>query len=981
MCAPLVDTKFHIPDVRPDLVSRQRLLQRLHSGLHCKLTLVSAPAGFGKTTLLSEWVSTSGWGRRAETVAGQHNRQLSHASVVWLSLDEGDNDPARFLTYLIAALQRIDDSLGAGIQVALQSPKPPPFQSLMTTLINQIDASSHGGGPRQGPCVLILDDYHLITAQPVHAALTFLLDHMPPNLRLVIATRADPPLPLARLRGRGELNEIRQDDLRFVLDEVARFLRQGAGLDLADEDVTLLTSRTEGWIAGLQLAALAMQGMQPLKVPGLRGNPRGVSNFIKGFGGAHRFILDYLVEEVLAQQSPTIQEFLLKTSLLKRLNASLCDMVLQKRDREAGSTSGPRASLSAPQSPSQQILEELEAANLFVVPLDGGRRWYRYHHLFSDLLQQRLKQTQPHVVTELHCLASLWHEQNGFLTEAIDHALAAGEHERAADLIERVAEETWMRSEVATFLHWMDGLPKDLVRARPFLGVLEAMALLMSGQPLEVSESHLQYAQGTGLKGTVPAAVIVFRALRAAYQGRTRQSAELSRQALDLLPKQSLFLRSLVVGILGLAQMYGGDFVAATQALEETARIGQKGGNAMNTVLALCHLAEISLVQGRLQEAKRRYEQAIESARGGRGELLPIAGMALIGLGQMLMEWNELKDAEAHVRRGIDCVSQWGEVGALKGYTALARIKQARGDLASARRLLQTAEEIAINFDVTDMDDMVVGTNRARLWIAEGNLEAAARWAEEHALDADICAEGMEADEFRPRFAYCYLREGEYLMLARVLIAQAASGAGNGSGRLEAGQGRKGPDSGGLEQAVRLLDELLHRAEHASYVWRQIEILVLRAIAFELQADTGQAMQSVERALVLAEPEGYVRTFVEAGEPMARLLRLAASRGIAPQYVTRLLAAIEAPAEDRRREMVSSSQLRAPIKQPLADPLTEREMEVLGLLSTHLSVPEIADELFIAVSTVRAHTKSIYSKMSVHRRLDAVDQAKALQLL
>jgi LuxR family maltose regulon positive regulatory protein len=896
MDTPLLTTKLYIPAVRPELVSRPRLIERLNERLYRKLTLVSAPAGFGKTTLLSEWVRNCG------------------CPVAWVSLDERDNDLTRYMTYFMAALQTIEVDMGQGVLSAFQAPKPPPIESVLTGLLNEIAAV-------QEPFALVLDDYHVIKAQPIHDALTFLLDHLPPQMHLVIATRVDPPLPIARLRGRGQLTELRATDLRFTLDEVAEFLNQVMGLELSAEDVAALVSRTEGWIAGLQMAAVSMQGRED------------IASFIRAFTGSSRYILDYLVEEVLQRQTDSVQTFLLQTAILDRLTGPLCDALTGQDD-------------------GQVTLDSMERSNLFIVPLGEERRWYRYHHLFAELLRQRLHEAYPNQVPILHRRASKWYEQNGLAAAAIDHALSAGDLERAAHLIEQAAEPTLMRSEFATFLSWVEALSDDVIRARPLLCIYHAWALVLSGHPLDAAESRLQDAIEADTENSVAGEVAAFRAWTAALRGDTRHSTELSQRALELLPAESLFLRSIVAGRLGLVYMWSGDIVAAFQAFEEAARIGQKAGNLMVAAIALRRLAQLRVMQGRLSEAKAFCEQALELTVDGRGRRLPIAGLVLIVLGELLREWNDLEAAARHLIEGIELIKQWGEIGAFDGYVALARVKQAQGDVDGAHEEIQKAQQLAIQFDASEVDDVFVALHQARLWVAQGNLKAAIRWTEERGLILNRVGEveGLDRDvESEEGSRYSPLVHTlEYITLARLCIARDRPG-----------------------EALEVLASLLQAAETAGWMGYVIEILALQALALQGQGDILPAVTALERALSLAEPEGYVRIFVDEGEPMAELLRHAASRGIAPIYVAKLLAAFEVEGL-----AVSPSNL-----QPLIEPLSERELEVLQFLTTHLSSTEIADELVISVHTVRSHIKSIYSKLNVHSRMDAVQRAKELELL
>jgi LuxR family maltose regulon positive regulatory protein len=902
MLTSLVQTKLYIPLVRSELVVRPRLLERLNAGLARKLTLVSAPAGYGKTTLLAEWVGA---------------QRAAPLRVAWLSLDEGDNDPVRFLSYLVAALQAIDGSIGQDALDALQSPQPPSAETLVTLLVNQIGAAS-------GTFILVLDDYHLITAQPVHDALTFLLERLPGNGHLVIATRADPPLPIARLRARGQLTELRQADLRFTPGEAAEFLNRVMGLGLSVDDVVALASRTEGWIAGLQLAALSMQGRDD------------VAGFVRALTGSNRYILDYLIEEVFERQTESIQAFLLQTSILERLTGPLCDAVV-----------GQAGNLTCD---GQAALECLERDNLFIVPLDDERRWYRYHRLFADLLRQRLHRTYPDRMLVLHRCASEWFEQNGLVAEAIDHALAAEDLGRAAALIEQNAEATLMRGEVATFLRWIDALPDDLVRARPKLRILYAWMLLWQSQSLKVIESLLQGAEEEDER--VSGRVTALRGLMAGLRGQTALAVELSRRALEQLPEEEQFIRMFATWILRTAQLVSGEGVVDDRALDEVLRMSQGAGNVMLSVMITCNRAELLMRQGQPHEAAAAYHRALDLATDAQGRRLPIAGQALIGLGELSREWGDLDAAERYLLEGIELTEQWTEVGPLEAYIALARVRWAQGDMDSAWDALRKAQELAVKFDLTDLDDLCVAMFQAWMWISQGDLELARRWAEERDLLKYIAVPLQEeaSDSYDLR-----MRKYELLVLARLLIAQGQPG-----------------------EALKLLASLIPVAEWRGRPGMLVEIYVLQALAYQAQGDVDRAMDALERALSLAEPKGYVSIFASEGEPMRVLLREAAKRGIArniaPEYVSELLTALGV--EERKAPAAPLP----PIPSALAEPLSERELEVLRLLNTHLSSTEIAERLCISANTVRFHIKNVYGKIGVHSRSDAVQRARELGL-
>jgi LuxR family maltose regulon positive regulatory protein len=913
---PLLKTKLYIPPLRPNLVPRPHLIERLNDGLRLgyRLTLLSAPAGFGKTTLLSEWVHSGG------------------KRFAWLSLDEGDNDPVRFWMYVVAALQMIpalkEAIVGKSAQAMLQSPaflnaETPPIQDLLIELINEIIATG-----QESTHVLVLDDYHLIEAQPIRDAIVFLTDHLPPQLHLVLATRADPLLPIARLRGRGQVTELRQADLCFTPEEAATFLNQAMGLSVSADDVATLTARTEGWIAGLHMAAVSMQGQ----------DAGHLAEFVQAFTGSHRYVLDYLVEEVLQRQPEAIQHFLLQTSILHRLSGSLCDALFGEGEEKP--------------TDSQSILEYLDRSNLFVVPLDDRREWYRYHRLLADLLQKRLRQWEPDRVPALYGRASAWHEQRGQVAEAIQYALSGQAFERAARLIEQSAQEILMRSQVATLLRWIEGLPENLVHARPTLSIYAAWALVWSGHPWEAVEPRLQ-----GIEADLAAdQVTSMRAFMAVVQGRTDSAVELCRQALAQLPEESTFLRSLVSWLLSASYLAAGDLDGGSQMLKETIRVSQETGNVMVAAGALTQEARLCVRRGQLHEAKAILDRAIELATDERGRALPVAGRAMITLGDVLREWNDLDAAVQCLEQGIALVEQWRGIAAMPGYIALARAKQAQGDEAGALEAAHRAGQLARAFDTTDWDDVLVDIYQARLWIAQGNIDAAVRWAEK-----PVGGRSEEEDELMLH----HLRKYQDLARARLLIAQ------------------ERPD-----EALALLESVQSILDQRERQQLVIEVQILKALALSARArsqatvqdaDLAQAVDALERALYLAEPGGYVRMFVDEGQPMARLLREAATREVAVAYVNRLLGVLEG--EVGRQEVVWTIPPLIGDHPDLAEPLSEREMEVLRLLASRLSVPEIAQELFISVHTVRSHVKSIYGKLAVHRRTDAVQRAEELDLL
>jgi LuxR family maltose regulon positive regulatory protein len=971
MAIPLLKTKLYIPAVRPKLVARPRLIERLDEGLcSAKLTLISAPAGFGKTTLLGEWIHCRmrGAGRECPAVSTKA-RATDHSSVVharhsvpafgfsWLSLDAGDNDPTRFWAYVIAALQTVYPDVGQAALSALQASQSRtlPVELLLTGLINEVATKSD-------PLVLVLDDFHLIDSAQVHEGIVFLIDSLPDQgMHVVLSGRADPPWPLARRRARGEMTELRASDLRFTPQEAAAFLNDVTGLGLSAQDIAALDARTEGWIAGLQLAALSMRGSSDL------------SAFVSAFSGSHRLILDYLVEEVLDRQSADVQAFLLQTSILERMTASLCDAVMdmQQADKPA----------SRRCAGSQESLEHLEQANLFLVPLDDERRWYRYHHLFAELLRGRLHQNQPDLVPVLHRRASRWYEAQGLIDEAFGHALGSGDVERAADLVERNGLQMVVRSECSTLAKWLEELPEELVRRRPWLCVCHAWVRYYVG-PREQVEPRLQDAEQAlrdMASAETPALteverryvaghVAALRAYMALQKEELDRVAELAQRALDLLPTGD-YARATSAIALAAQQTFGtlpevsyaratsaialaetprerGDLAASERAYARAREIAEECGNTPMAVSAVAYMAYQQAKQGRLHKAQETNRQALALAIGPDGRELPAAGLPYVKMGDLMREWNELQTATRYLERGIELCLQWGHADALiTGYTILARVQLAQGDLGRACDTFRNAEQLQQKTDVDPWAICWIDDCRLRLWLAAGDLSAAASWAE---------GSGLTTGD-----ALSFVRDLEHVNLARALVAR----------------GLHRPDSPYLDEALALLARLSEAAEGAGWISRAIEILVLRSVALLACGDKGMALEALTRALTLAEPEGYVRTFVDEGAPVRELLGKAAACPVAPhgEYVGQLLSAFGAAPEKKARALVSSSDL--------VEPLTEREVEVLRLMATDLTSPEMAKELVVSVNTVRTHIQHIYQKLAVHSRYEAVSRARELSLL
>jgi len=929
MSTPILATKLYIPPPRAKIVIRPRLIKRLNEGLSSgrKLTIISASAGFGKTTLVSEWIA-------ALTPSPLPVGEGLGVRVAWLSLDEGDNDITRFLTYLITALQTIAANIGEGALGVLQSPQPPPIESILTALINEIVTIPDN-------FIFVLDDYHILDSKPVDNAIAFLLEHLPPQMHLVITTREDPDLPLARLRARGQLTELRAADLRFTSTEAAEFLNQMMGLKLSVENIAALEARTEGWITGLQLAALALQGS--LSMQGHAS--RDTSRFIQSFTGSHRFVLDYLVEEVLQRQPEHIRSFLLQTSILDRLSGSLCDAVTGQEDGRG-------------------ILETLERGNLFIVPLDDQQQWYRYHHLFNEVLLSHALEEQPGEIPLLHKRASAWYEQNNLPTEAIRHALAARDFERAAELIEKMYPAMDASFQYAAWLGWVRKLPDEVISARPVLSVDYARALSDSGE-FESSMSWLQNAEqrlGGSTEGMVvadeaqfrilPAMIALARSYHTQVQGDIEGTVKYAQRALELSPEEDhdIHVHAMATVTLGMAYWSRGDLDGAERALSVWINYCQKVGNIIFALATGGYLAEIIAAQGRLREAERTYRQSIQLA-STHDQVRHVTANLYLGLGLLYHEHGDQQSAAQYLNKSGELGEQALIDWPYRWRLTQARLKEAEGDLEAVLDLLNEAKGLYVRSTVPDFRP--IDALKARVYLRQGRLSEALPWARERGLSVD--------DDLS------YLCEFEHITLARVLIAPH----------------QNDPAAGSIHEAIALLERLLQAAEAGGRMGSVIEILVVQALAFQAQGNVSQALASMERALALAEPEGYVRIFVDEGEPMRLLIadfRLTINK-LSPQdvhplrgYVEQLLAAFPQP-----REANPKSKIQNP-KSEMTEPLSERELEVLTLLGTELSGPEIARELIVSLNTLRTHTKNIFNKLGVNNRRAAVRRAEELDL-
>jgi LuxR family maltose regulon positive regulatory protein len=898
------------------VIRRSRLIERLNEGLRrtSGVTLISAPAGFGKTTLVSEWIhdlrfttsypvgdddlradATS----ESQPVNSKSKIPTGHNVVnraAWLSLDEGDNDLTRFLAYLIAALQTIAPHIGAGLLTVLYAPQPPPPDSILTALLNDITTVSDR-------FILVLDDYHVIETKAVDQALAFLIEHLPPQLHLVIATRQDPNLPLARLRVRDQLTELRATDLRFTPTEAAAFLNQMMGLNLSAEDITALETRTEGWIAGLQLAAISMQGHQD------------ATGFIQSFTGSHRFVMDYLVEEVLHQQPESVQTFLLRTSILNRMCGPLCEAVVLD-----------------PTAAGQATLEYLERANLFIVPLDNERRWYRYHHLFADLLRQRLHQrivssmgSEARSVAELHIRASIWYEDNSLEIEAFHHATAANDIERAERLIEGEGMLLHFRGAVGPILNWLESLPAAVLDARPSLWTTYASVALGTGRQTDVepklraAEAALQGAELNDKTKDLIGRIAAIRATVAANQRQVETIITQSRRAMEFLHPNNLFFRTFTIWKLGYAYHLQGDRVEAGRAYTEAITIRQASGNTITTILAHIGLGIIQETDNRLPLAAQTYQRVLQLI----DDLpLPVACEAHLGLARIYYEWNDLPAAQQSLQRAQQ-IENTDRVVSCEVF--LACLKLTQGDVSGAAASLTKADQLAQRHNAAHRLPEVAAAQVLTL-LRQRNPTAAAQVAEKYALP---------------------------LSQARVHLAQGDPAA-----------------------ALAALGPFRRQVAAKSWADEQLKALVLQAVAYQAQGEQAQAGQVLGEALTLAEPGGFIRLFVDEGQPMVRLLKQALAQNVQPAYVHRLLAAFPTAASEQQSAPRYSAS-----ESDLVEPLSEREVEVLQLIAEGLTNQEVATKLYLSLHTVKVHARNIYGKLGVKNRTQAVARARALGIL
>lgn len=900
----MLTTKLQVPPCRSQLVPRQRLLTQLDAVWQQPVTLIVAPAGFGKSTLVCDWLSH-----------GKH-------PVAWLSLDEDDNDANRFLAYVIAALRTCHPDLGANAVALLATPQAPPMKSILTLLINDLESLTT-------PFALVLDDYHVITTLAIQEGIAFFIDHLPRQMHLILTSRADPPLPLARWRGRHQLAEVRGEDLRFTPAEATTFLNDIMGLHLNEGDVAVLEARTEGWITGLQLAALSMQGCADRP------------NFVKAFTGSHRFVLNYLTEEVLQRQPAELQNFLLQTAILERLSGDLCNAVTERSD-------------------SQNHLERLEQANLFIAALDYAGVWYRYHALFADLLRHRLQRQAPDQLPHLHRRAAVWYLQQNQPGEAIKHALAIPDFELAATWIEQMAHGAWMRGEMGLLLGWLKALPPTIVQARPRLALAYAWVLTYTG-PLHAVEGYVQMAeaalahdpQEASLRGEIAA----IYATVASFRGATTRTITLCQQALLLIAPENTYLRTMTMQALGFAYRINGQVLEANKAFTEALALSQASNQLFWQIDALCNLGIVQMMQGQLHTAAQTTQRALALVDAQGGEALPIACEVYFTWASLLHEWHDLTNAQHYLQKSMALGERSGNTDILlSSYSLQARVEHTRRRSAAALAALQHAQQLAHHYQVPRLIQRL-NAYQAQLWVVYGNLAEAERWAAESARRQDDLAD--------------FSQTMETITLARLRFAQGAPTV-----------------------ALRLLEPLVADAQAAGRISGLIQLLALRAIVQQAQGQFAAAMTTLAEALCLAEPEGYVSTFIDEGEIMhALLLAFRTSQrlpGAYPNpnnnllaYVEKLLAAFPSPKETLPSATDTPSLVEKPqaTSPALLEPLSEREREVLALIAAGFSNREIGAKLVIEVGTVKRHVTNIFGKLGAASRTQAVATARHLDLL
>jgi LuxR family transcriptional regulator, maltose regulon positive regulatory protein len=901
----LLATKIHIPSVRHNLVNRPHLIRRLNDGIRqgCRLTIVSAPAGYGKSTLLSEW-------------AFQAN-----CPVAWLSLEKGENTPARFWTYFLTALSNIPPlsqvcDIEAFIE-ALQSPQPPQMDILLANLLNAISYLKEHA-------VFVLDDLHTIKNDQINQDLVFLIEHLPRNekgLHLILSSRMDPPWPLSRWRVRDELIEIRTADLRFTPEETGEFLSKIMQLNLSAEDVHTLENRTEGWIAGLQMAALSLQGR--LKGQG----PQGVTHFIQAFTGSNRFILDFLMEEVIDQQPEEMREFLLKTSILRQFSASLCNVLVNRKD-------------------SQSILVQAEQANLFLIPLDNERQWYRYHHLFAEHLQKQLKQTQPDCIPLLHRYASKWYTENNILTEAIRHAVDIGDFELAADIVEMNIIYFTDYDEFQFIVQLLEPFPDQLVCSRPWLCIVKAWMLAYTGNSeqarclLEMAERNISKTGGEEANRQILGHIAAIYGFLFLFGADMALCANKGYEALEYLPESDLYTRISASIILGSALRLDGKFIEAMNVLQEAVTLSRTLKTKTTLIRALSGLAAAQLESGRLQDAILNFNESIKlsewASPDGIVNHLPAASNAFNRLADIFFMTNEMESALEYVQEGIQLAEKWGRANLIwDGSWILANILLSLGDCHGANLAVQKAE--IVSRKISPFSKSLTDALQAQVWLDQGEIDAAIRWARQQNLTTETDIRFNKIDIFK--------------VYVHVLLAQ-----------------------NDIDNAIQILSRMLAKAEKAGAPGYVVAISLDLALTYQKQGKHAEAIGALARAVEIGERIGLIRPFIEHGSSLLPMLQEILSGGFSVEFIKKLLLEIDKELGDKKKY------IRIP-SQKLIEPLSERELQVLRLLNSALTSEEMAGELLVSVNTIRTHIRNIYSKFDVHGRVEAIQKAKDFGLI
>jgi len=910
----LLQTKLRLPPLQPKLVARPRLFELLDGASHCRLILLCAPAGFGKSTLVTTWL------------------QRTTTLVAWLALDEDDDESGRFWSYLLGALDRVVPGLAQALLPLLGAAESGGSNALLIALVNRLTELPT-------PLILALDDYHYIHHEPIHAGIAFLLDHLPPQVQLLISSRSEPPLPLPRLRARNQLFELRTADLRFLHEESARFLRERMGLDLADTEVAQLEARTEGWVAGLQFSGLSLhkhRGNQP--------TPRQIPDLSTTISGRDRHVVDYLLSEVLAQQPPAVQEFLLKTALLDRLCAPLCTALLG-HDRSAA------------------LLDYVERANLFLVALDQERQWYRYHHLFAELLRDRLHHHYgADTLRELHGNARDWYQQQGLTTAALTHAFAMPDDPWAAVILEGLVYNAgWQHNAFLALRSWIDRLPADVLQAHPRLAIAGLEGSMLSFRSDGI-ERYLQIlAASPALPADVTALLLSNQASLARVEGRVEEAKTLLREAMAIAPEEDLYTQVSIREQMAVILFERENIAAGIQLLRESAELAQQMGRTFTALSTQALLGIFMIGHGQLRQAAQLFHAIMRQARQLEFTDAMVMGLPQIGLGIIAYYQNDLDAASHHCAQGL-AYSEAAELGEAlwQGYQVQVQMALRLGDDATADRILFKVQQLVAR---TTTPSLIFTLRRyhdffmAEIALQRGNLAAVRQW---------LASQQLTLDELRLSDWYFYE------LVIQLYLAESRLPHPDASVTVQ------------LQKGVAILHELIALAERTGRVGTVLRLHLLLALTYQALRDTPAALPHLATALEQAEPEGYIRVFLDEGEPARTLLLIAQQHALAPRYTATLLAAFQAEPAVASSAAPPSTPVQgvfAPRVQPLVEAITERELEVLHLIAQGLTNQEIAAQLIISVATVKRHISNLYGKLGVTHRTEALVRAQALALL